>query len=319
MEIRQLQVFIAVAEELNFTRAAARLFTTQPSLSRSVQELERELGVQLFDRSTVPLTLTRSGSTLLPDARRICETVDRAIERVRLTGVPPDPGLTVGFVPHLHFHLLPEVMRRYRLTVPDIDITLHMMSSADLEAGLADRSVDVGFCGSATSTGERLGRYSVVAAIPGGHPLGKRRTLSLADFHDEPLVTLVSDRYPSARDWILGLWARSGGQPAVVQVVNSFEEALGLVAAGIGSVLIPEHAALNVDSSRIILRPFDEPLGFDLRMSSSADRDDEHVRRFLDIVREVVLEGETQDFFEPDPHLLTTRGSTTDSGIGATG
>src|SRR3954469_22848658 len=145
MELRQLRYFVAVAEELSFTRAAARLHIAQPALSVQVRRLEDELGVALLDRSRRAVALTDAGALMLAEARSLLGTLDQTVELVRRTASGEVGRLAIGFVPSASNVALPPLLRRFRSIAPDVAVHLREMAPDDLVRALHEEGIDVAF------------------------------------------------------------------------------------------------------------------------------------------------------------------------------
>jgi len=143
MELRRLRYFVAVAEELHFGRAAERLEMAQPPLSRQIAQLERDLGVKLFDRSRAQIRLTAAGDVLLERSRQILDQIDSAFREVNRIGQGSAGRLRVAFVGSASHGVLPTIIKSYRSHYPDVDLALSAMNNADLERALVQREIDI--------------------------------------------------------------------------------------------------------------------------------------------------------------------------------
>ena len=144
MEVRQLRYFVAVAEELNFTRAARRLKMAQPPLSIQIKQLETELGVELFDRSRRAIRLTEPGRALLPEARRLLDQMEEIAAMVRRIGSGSVGRLTVGFIPSASHTALPPLLRAFSGWAPEVELNLIEMTPDAIMRAIADDRIDVG-------------------------------------------------------------------------------------------------------------------------------------------------------------------------------
>ncbi len=249
MQLRHLQYFLAVAEELSFTRAAERLHMAQPPLSTQIQALESELGVQLFDRSRRAITLTAAGRALIPEARRLLSDVERAARIVRHAGDGTVGRLTIGFVPSAANGALPEILRRYRKRCPGVELTLVERAPDDLVHQLHERRVDVAFMfapidDDALST-QCVCRERLIAALPEHHRLAAASEVDLRALANEPLILPTRHETPGLYSRIGKLFDEVGVQPVVVQrEVWMMQTIIGLVAAEIGAAIVPSSAAI---------------------------------------------------------------------------
>ncbi|GGY90194.1 LysR family transcriptional regulator [Streptomyces poonensis] len=243
MHGRDLRYFIAVAEELHFTRAAERLYVSQPALSKQIRALERQLGVDLFRRDRHGVALTAAGTALLPHARRVLvsweegaaavEEARRAQRTTLVVGMSTSPG---------RGGLLPAVRSRFTAAHPGAAIRLRQVNWEDPTAGLADGSTDVAFVWLPLPGQERYA-WTVVAeeprmvALPDTHPLAARTEIDFTDLLDEPFLALPESTGP-LRDHFLALDARGGRPPRIAAEIASTEETYEALVAGLGVCLV---------------------------------------------------------------------------------
>ncbi|WP_322065208.1 LysR family transcriptional regulator [Burkholderia ubonensis] len=263
MELRQLRYFIAVAEEMNITRAAERLHMTQPPLSRQLQAIEDEIGLPLFERGARPLKLTEAGRVFYAQAKRL---VDQADELGPLTRrlAQMSERIVIGFVPSTLYGALPDVIRAFRETRPDVELSLIEMFTLEQLGALKGGRIDVGF-GRLRFDDDQLVREALIeekliAALPAGHPLADPdRPLALADIANETLIVYPSTPRPSFADQQLSALRDGGLAPAGVHEVRELQTALGLVAAEVGVSLVPESVE-GVRVKGVVYRRLPEPV-----------------------------------------------------------
>lgn len=243
---RKLRYFVAVAEELHFSRAAARLFVAQQSLSKQVRELEDDIGTQLLRRSTRSVELTPAGKVLLVSAREALAAIDADIEITRRTGRGEVGTLKLGFVSGSALELTPRIRAEFNERQPGVHIDLHEFAASEAAASLADGECDLAFLRTPiTATGlefEPLLVEPLVAAISSSHNLAKRRSVQVAELLDEPMVVSRTDDDLWRRYWTLDAY-RDGRPARVVARTGSHTEQMELVAAGVGWALTPAAAA----------------------------------------------------------------------------
>ncbi|GAA2018496.1 LysR family transcriptional regulator [Catenulispora yoronensis] len=239
--MRDLRYFVAVAEELSFTRAAGRLFIAQPSLSKQIRHLETSLRVALFDRDHRTVALTSAGAALLPQARQIIEQWEAAQHAVAAATATQRRTLTVGFHTRIGRGLIPAVTARMGRDVPEWRLLFRQIAWGDPTVGLASGEVDVAVAWlPVPATGELA--WKVVAtedrwvALSADHRLAVRTEIALAELADEPFIALPTSA-GALREFWLGNDERA--RPAcVVAEAETAEEAIEAVASGLGLVLL---------------------------------------------------------------------------------
>ncbi|KGS37946.1 bacterial regulatory helix-turn-helix, lysR family protein [Burkholderia pseudomallei ABCPW 107] len=263
MELRQLRYFIAVAEEMNITRAAQRLHMTQPPLSRQLQLIEDEIGLPLFERGARPLKLTDAGRVLYAQARRVLEQADELAPLTRRLAQAAE-RIVIGFVPSTLYGALPEVIRAFREAAPAVELSLIEMFTLEQLGALKGGRIDIGF-GRLRFDDDRLVREVLVeerliAALPDGHPLAAPdASISLADIAGQTLIVYPSTPRPSFADRQLSALRDGGLAPAAVHEVRELQTALGLVAAQVGVSLVPESVE-GVRVKGVVYRRLPEPV-----------------------------------------------------------
>ncbi|CAB3822115.1 LysR family transcriptional regulator [Achromobacter animicus] len=260
MELRHLRYFTAVAEELHFTRAAARLGIGQPPLSQQIQQLEREIGTPLFLRLPRGIALTEAGAQFLDDARAILASADRAIDIARRLGRGERGAITVGFTASAVFHpYLPRAIRAFRDRYPDVRITLTESNTISLLRGLRAGEVDVAFVRppyvlDAEFESERVLDEPMLIALPPGHPLSRKRAVPIAELADEDFVLYPRPIGAGLYDAIQSACQRAGFAPRVIQEAPQMASIVSLVAAGVGISIVPA-AMRHLGAQGIEYRP----------------------------------------------------------------
>jgi DNA-binding transcriptional LysR family regulator len=250
MELRRLRYFLAVAEELNFTRAAARLQMAQPPLSAQIQVLEGELGVTLFDRSRRAVSLTPAGRALVPEARRLLADAEQTARIVRHADDGTVGRLAVGFVPAAVNGVLPDILRRYRADCPGVVLSLHECSPDDLISQLHEHRIEAAFLFAPLADDTLLSRcvsaQHLVAALPEGHPLARGATVDARALAAGPMILPTQHETPGLFSRIRLLFDELGIAPNVVQrEVWMMQTIVGLVAAELGAAIVPSSVALT--------------------------------------------------------------------------
>jgi DNA-binding transcriptional LysR family regulator len=261
MDIRQLKYFVAVADARNFTRASELLHIAQPPLSRQIQLLEEELGVQLILRNSRPLRLTEAGRTFYEQALQIINRLDQLKAATRQIGLNQQRTLSIGFVASTLYGGLPMLVRKLRQHYPDVDIQLVELSSQQQFAALNSGRIDVGFGrvrgNDATVARTILREERLVLALPPDSPLaGESSRIPISAIEGQRLIVYPKEPRPSFADHVLSLLNDHAVRPAAVHEVREIQTALGLVAADSGICVIPASARLRSD---VHYRLIDDP------------------------------------------------------------
>jgi DNA-binding transcriptional LysR family regulator len=244
MELRQLRYFVAVAEELHFRRAAARLHISQPPLSQQIRQLEDELGCQLLARTRRRVELTPAGGAFLRDARTLLAELDGAVETARRIDAGQTGRLRVNFVGSALLSIVPGIVQRFRAARPSVELQLRERSTAEQLRAVSGGAVDVGLVRPPIEELAELQttvvlRERTVAALPAQHPLSGLRRVPVRRLAAEPLVLFPRDQAPGFHDLLISSMAAPGTHPQVVQYAPEMLTIIGLVAAGIGVSLVP--------------------------------------------------------------------------------
>ena len=220
MELRHLRYFVVVAEEQNVTRAAERLHVSQPPLSRQIRDLEEELGVELFRRTAKSLALTEAGKIFLIEARAVLLRAEQAVQTVRAMASGDRGQIRVGYAPSLTVELLPRALRLFEDECARIRVTLHDLSTEECVQRLANRKIDVALTVRPSESSMRglrfirLKNYQLCCAVPVGHPLVRKRSVSIARLKQERLVGLSREEYPEYHEWLRKLLSLAPPNPS---------------------------------------------------------------------------------------------------------
>jgi len=242
MELRQLQYFLAVAEELNFIRAAERLQMAQPPLSRQIRALEQELGVELFRRTKRRVELTEAGEAFLAEARQILAQVELGVRVAQRAGRGEIGRLVVGFEGSSTYDVIPISLKSYRERFPEVDLVVYAMTTEEQIQALLEGRINIGFVVSPLSdrrlTVEIILRESLVLAIPENHPLATLSSVRVRDLEGEPFIMFQRHRGCGLYDQVIAVCQRAGFSPRVIQEADEMQVILGFVAAGLGITLL---------------------------------------------------------------------------------
>jgi DNA-binding transcriptional LysR family regulator len=243
MELRHLRYFVAVAGELHFGRAAAKLNISQPPLSQQIQDLERELGVELLHRTRRFVALTEAGRVFLEEARRILEEADHAVATARKAGRGEAGQLSIGFGHASAAGILGRILSAFRERHPTVTVDLHTLHSVEQVDALVNRRIDVAFpilpVSHRNIAAEAIGTEPLIVALPSDHPQARNRWIALADLRPESFIRLSPSAAPMFHDLIQKACAGAGFVPAVVHEAGHILTVLGLVGAGLGVAVVP--------------------------------------------------------------------------------
>ena len=266
-QLSQLRCFVAVATELHFSRAAALLNMTQPPLTRQIQLLEHEVGVSLLERAGGNVRLTPAGTIFLREAEDILRRSQAATLAARRAMRADAGSVTIGFIPAASFTLLPQLLAAITAGLPDVQVVLREMQTADqLEAIGADR-IDLGivrpFAPRAFAESTPMFREPFVLAIPVGHALAKREKLPIAALEGQAFIEFCPSASRYLYEVVAGRLRAEGVAPQTVQTLSHTHSILALVDAGLGVALVPQSAH-RLGYAGVRFRPLDEARSLDV-------------------------------------------------------
>ena len=247
MELRHLRYFVAVAQELSFTRAAERLHIGQPPLSQQVQALEEEIGAILFDRTRRTIRLTEAGRIFLEDAQRVLALAANAAATARRVERGEIGQLKIGFTKSTAFTpLFPRIINTYRTRFPNVKLILQEMSTMRQVAAFAEYALDIGFIRPPEMESPlplsltTLETHRLSVLLPEGHALEKHNLISMSDLKDEEFIMFPRDEGTTLHPQIYHLCAKAGFAPKVAMEAREAVTIIGLVAAGCGITILPD-------------------------------------------------------------------------------
>ena len=255
-DLRQLQCFIAVGEELHFGRGAKRLFMTQPPLSRQIRLLEHELQIQLFVRTSRSVKLTPAGAVFLQDARRLVSMAGNAAFAAQRVAMGESGLLTLGFTAGSSYSFLPKMLARTRASLKNVGIVLHEMVTRQQIEALHARSIDIGLLRVPRQQDDLevacVAREPIMLAVPRGNRLAKGPSPTIRDLQGEPFITFDPEDGRYFYQLIDELFTSASVPTNYVQRVSQIHSILALVSANQGIALVPESArALHFDGTVI--------------------------------------------------------------------
>lgn len=269
MELRHLRYFVAVAEELHFGRAAARVHVAQSALSQQIKRLEARLGVELLTRTKRHVALTEPGRLFLVEARRTLAQAEQAVAVARRAAAGEEGRLRIGYVDAALWGVLPGILRAYRTDHPAVELTLLERLPAQQVAGLTAGRLDVGI-GPPPQSDELesvlITDEPLVAALPAEHRLASETAIDLPTLAADPWVLLPARIRSPLRDVVIAACAAAGVTPQVRQVARQLDVVIALVSAGLGVTLAPRSAE-RVSREGVVFRPL---RGLDTRFRLAA-------------------------------------------------
>jgi DNA-binding transcriptional LysR family regulator len=218
-ELRHLRYFVAVAEELNFSRAARRLRMAQPPLSVAIRQLETELGTELFRRSSREVTLSEAGEVFLARAKRTIAEAEGAVAAAKRAAAGELGSLRIGFSWSARFETLPALGRAFRLERPEVELLTEEVWNSRMADVLRDGTVDVAIALCPEIVGdltyEPIRREGVVALLAASHPLAGEQAIHLDELADEEFVLFPRELAPRLYDTLVGLCRQAGFEPTI--------------------------------------------------------------------------------------------------------
>lgn len=291
LELRQLRYFLAVAEEMHFGRAAAKLHMTQPPLSQTIQALEATLGTALFTRSTRSIALTAAGLALLPEARRILQQAQGLPALVQRAAAGASGHLSLAFVSIADYSILPPYLRTFRQSHAAVQIELREATSDVQLIALEKGEIDAGLI--IPPIPDRLRNLlayqkvlsePLILAVPESFAT-KTHDVSLLDYQHLPLIIFPRKIAPALHDLILGCFRELGLTPAISQEAIQMQTIVGLVSAGMGCALVPQSVS-NLKRPGVEYRELeDETALIETGLAWRKDNTSPVLQAFLELLR----------------------------------
>jgi DNA-binding transcriptional LysR family regulator len=246
MELRQLRYFVAVAETGNISRAAKKIFLTQPALSRQIKALEDEIGQCLLERRAHSIHLTSVGEALVREARELLQQADRMLERVRTAG--QGVRLRVGYAPSLASGILSAAVANFTQVHPGARVELFDLSTAEMLAGLESKTLDIVLTVAQTAKlpglqWTTLARAPWKLAVNRKHPFARRQRISPAEVAREPLLVFRQRDYPEYWEAVTGWFRKHRQRPEIAGEYDGTESLMAGVESGLGVALVTTRTA----------------------------------------------------------------------------
>ncbi|WP_026735769.1 LysR family transcriptional regulator [Fischerella sp. PCC 9605] len=296
MELRHLRYFVTLAEELHFGRAAERLHIAQPPLSQQIQQLETELGFQLFHRTKRTVQLTEAGQIFLGEVQQILRQLEQAVQLGRQASRGLRGQVVIGFVSSAAYNVLPTILQTFRTCIPDVNLELHELTTDQQLQWLRDGRIDVGFLRPPveedTFCWEIIFNESLVVALPEVHPLANQSSVSLSSLKNELFILFPRPLAPGLYDSIISFCQQANFSPSVAQEAIQMQTIVSLVAAEMGVAIVPESLQ-HLQRTGVVYKPMQELTPkVTLAMIWLRDNTSATVQRFLEVVRQVAISWE---------------------------
>lgn len=297
MNFQQLRCFLAVAEHLNFTQAAKQLCLGQPSLSRQIAELEKELGVQLFVRNHRAVKLTAAGSVLYKYSSPIVAKSAEAVEMTRQAGLGLYESLKIGYL-GFEYKLLPQAIKIYHQNYPNIVFSATRYTWHELDEALVANELDVAFTlstGLETFSGiewKNISRNPLTVVLPCSHRLAGQTKIKLSALAEEPFIQTSQETSPLANAINISLCLKNGFSPNLKYSSPYVETVLMLVEAGIGVAILPRHASFFLRPNLSFIDIDDEDAYVDTVIAWKQESTNPALFKFLDEIKKMYSLGE---------------------------
>lgn len=265
MELRHLKYFTVVAEDSSFSRAAVRLYISQPALSRQIKNLEDELGVVLFLRQPDGLKLTEPGKLFLEYAKDILHRSQVAVQTIQAQYTNTDKPLVIGYIPTILHSFLCKTLHRFGLAYPQITVRFQEMPPAEQVKALRDGEIDIAFMGNPPDELEAefvvqcVKQVPIAALLPDTHRLANQESIHLAELAAEPFIGMSEETFPGRNERIRDTCRCAGFTPNLHLFADSHASMIALVASGQGVAVMPNEAA-GLPHPQVVFMPLHHPI-----------------------------------------------------------
>lgn len=294
MELRHLKYFQAVAEELHFGKAAARLKMAQPPLSLQIRQLEEEIGVPLFLRTKRSVELTEEGKVLLEKVYPLFENLEKAIETVKMVSRGEVGEIVIGFIATAAYDILPTIIKHYRNQYPGIHVVLKQFTTSEQLKALQEGTIHIAIL-SEPKENEKINfeiirKEPLVIAMPKEHPLAtKTSSLELVNLSNDPFIITRRTANQSYYDAVINCCYQAGFSPLIEQETGEMSTVISLVAAGIGIALVPASMQLLLQNEVVYQKIKNSQFNTVTAFAWRSDNRSPIVHAFIDLVKEQVI------------------------------
>jgi LysR family transcriptional regulator, benzoate and cis,cis-muconate-responsive activator of ben and cat genes len=293
MELRHLRYFIAVAEELNFSRAAQRLHVSQPPLSRQIRDLEDELMVKLLERDRQSVQLTRAGKAILEKAKQLIHDADLLKTEARKLGQESQDELQIGYAPAPSAALIPQILSRYHALAPGAAITLHDLSLSEILVGVTASKLDAAVT-LRPRPGEMRGlkflalrRYSVGIICSNSSPWAELKSISPSEVPMSKLVGYSQADFPEYHDWVASVLDVNPSRVRFIEQCDGVLSIITAVESGIAPAVVGEFTKF-VAGGRIRYVPFErKPSFMDVGLLHRTGEVQERIKKLIEVCADI--------------------------------
>lgn len=292
MELRHFRYFVAVAEELSFSRAAKRLAVSQPPLSQQIRHLEEELGVTLLHRTKRVVELSQAGRVFLDEARATLAKFSHAADMARRASRGELGALQIGLQPSADLIVVPRVVRAFQDRYPGVSLSFSTMNDTEQALALAQQRIDVGFASESALrsflTAECIYKEPLILALSTAHRLAHKRQIALAEIRQEPFVLMDRRIAPASHDFVVAACQCAGFTPNIVQESDHIQLTLSFVAMNRGVSLLPERAK-NLPRRGLVYRKLMDDLPtWNMMLIRRRDNNSEVLAAFIENARKSI-------------------------------
>ena len=296
MEIKTLKSFIAVATLKNFSSAAKQLHSTQPTVSRQISELERNVGVKLLMRTTHGVELTEAGKCLLIEGAKILSNDAKVTEQLRDIGGINTKYINIGYLASACAEFLPRMIKIYSNLYPDVKLQLLEMTTPEQFDALQNNKIDIAFCRQLTDLEQyalfeqHLYTDKMVAMVPSQHSLANRSSLYLSDLAQEKIILFKRQDAMGLYDQIVLSCKSSGFIPMITGHAENMRNLITLVASGLGVSIVPEQTRYICPAECQYIPISDLSISLALNMYFKRSSSKRHVKKFTEVcIKEMVI------------------------------
>ena len=295
MELRHLRYFITVAEELNFSKAALKLFTAQPSLSQQIKDLEEDVGVKLLHRTKRKVELTEEGAVFLEQARLTLAQADKAVAMARQVSQAKQQMLRIGFVPVAEMKIFPYVLPNLRVQNSDLKIELLSMNNSDQSKAIKKGELDITFTRQSLQSDEIESQFvlrePLIFILPKDHPLAKYERIPVKALNGMDFIIPAMEQSQTLHNLILGFAQNNNIELNIVQKADNILFNINSIGMGLGCTILPGYIA-PLTMSNTVIRPLDVELPhLDLYVSYRKNSSSIAVTKFMELLTRVFYLG----------------------------